>query len=296
MGRSRSGKTTESPRQRLRGVRSFLGWGLVMTASAVAGNVFWENAGNRVTAGTRFAISPDCLVLSDPPAWIHHDVRPEILLALELEQRDGITVLDPDLPEKMAMAARQHPWIASVKGIRKLYPRTILFEVVWRTPVAMVRVPEGLLPVDENGVLLPTRDFTPIEASQYPRIYGVESLPAGPAGYPWGDPLVNDAASLAKLLSGAWKKFAFHHIEPSSGDGPPAPSAEGRGLTIVTHSGSRVIWGAPPNRSSSQEVSPEDKLRRLEALFREHGSFDSIDGPQVVDIRFPDAIKTAPLR
>lgn len=294
MGRGRSGKNTESPRHRLRGVRSFLAWGLVMTAIAVAGNVFWESAGNRVTAATRFAISPDCLVLSDPPAWIHHDVRPEILLALE--QRDEITVLDPDLPAKMATAAQQHPWIASVKGVRKLYPRTILLEIVWRTPVAMVRVPEGLLPVDENGVLLPTRDFTPIEASQYPRIYGVESLPAGPAGYPWGDPLVSDAASLARLLSGVWKKFAFHHIEPTQAGGSGPPSAEGRGLTIVTHSGSRVIWGEPPNRPSSQEVSPEDKLRRLEALFREHGSFDSIDGPQVVDIRLPDAIKTAPLR
>jgi len=64
----------------------------------------------------------------------------------------------------------------------------------------------------------------------------------------------------------------------------PAHSAEFE-FVIVTQSGSRIVWGHAPAVPVVQEVSPDDKMNRLRAYYKEHGSFDGIDGPQEVDLR-----------
>lgn len=261
-------------------IRFGLIWATVVVFAFVGANIFWDRFGSQIVRASRFALTPDSLELGEVPAWIHHDVRPEVLL-ISFPDGKG-NVLDRDVLSRVALAADQHPWIKKVQELRKVYPSKIRAAVVWRQPVAMVRVHEGLLPVDAEGVLLPSRDFTPLEAAQYPRIVGLDSLPAGPAGQTWGDVRVVQAASLAGLLLTDWKKYGFRHIELASDKA--AHSAEFE-FVIVTQSGSRIVWGHAPSVPVMQEVSPDDKMNRLRAYYKEHGSFDGIDGPQEIDLR-----------
>jgi len=261
-------------------IRSFLLWASLFVVSFVMANIFWDRFGQQIIETSRFQLTPDSLNLGEYPAWIHYDVRPELLL-ISFPEKNG-NVLQRDVLQKVASAAERHPWIRKVQSLRKVYPGTISANVVWRQPVLMVRIPEGLLPVDAEGVLLPSRDFTPVEAAQYPRLVGLDVLPAGPAGQSWGDARVVQAAELAALLFEDWKKYGFRHIELISTQITHPPKYE---FIIVTHSGSRIVWGHAPSVVTTQEASADEKLARIEAYYRQHGSFDGIDGLQEIDVR-----------
>jgi|YNPNPStandDraft_1061719.scaffolds.fasta_scaffold03207_7 hypothetical protein len=267
-------------------IRFILLWSTFLVLLFVGANVFWDRFGNAIVQASRFQLSPDSLDLGEFPPWIHHDIRPELLLIAFPDK--GGNILQRDVLAKIASAAEEHPWVRKVSDLRKFYPNRIHAAIEWRQPVAMVRIAEGLLPVDANGVLLPSRDFTPVEAAQYPRIVGAYPLPSGPAGHNWGDVRISQAASLAELLFSDWKKYGFRQIEL----GPEGTNDE---FVIVTHSGSRILWGHPPAVAVAREASPEEKMQRLHAYYREHGSFDGIDGPQEIDLRPREGLRVRPL-
>ena len=105
-------------------------------------------------------------------------------------------VLDDNLPERVAHAFSLHPWVAKVGLVRRLSPARLEVELVYRRPVCMVEVREGPLPVDGQGVLLPSDDFSPVEKEHYPRLTGIDTMPMGPVGQRWGDGRVVGGAEL----------------------------------------------------------------------------------------------------
>jgi hypothetical protein len=55
---------------------------------------------------------------------------------------------------------------------------------------------------------------------------------------------------------------------------------------IVTTGGTRIIWGATPGQESSLGDSPfNQKRQRLLDYAAQHGKLESIDGPEVLDVR-----------
>ncbi|MGQ9564189.1 MAG: cell division protein FtsQ/DivIB [Thermogutta sp.] len=278
--------------ERVRGwIRFILFWSAFFVLSSVGANIFWDRFGSQIVQIARFQLTPESLDLGEYPPWIHHDIRPELLL-IAFPGKGG-DILSRDVLAKIALAAESHPWVRKVGDVRKFYPSRLSVTVVWRQPVAMVRVPEGLLPIDANGVLLPSRDFTPVEAAQYPRIVGDYPMPSGPAGHSWGDGRVCQAASLAELIYPDWKRFGFRQIELASRADDSGGNYE---FIIVTHSGSRILWGHAPSVAVVREASPEEKTQRLHAYYREHGSFDGIEGPQEIDVRPLEGLRVRPLR
>ena len=84
----------------------------------------------------------------------------------------------------------------------------------------MVEVSGGLLPVDGDGVLLPSDDFSPAEARKYPRLAEVKTVPIGPQGHSLGRcPRDRRSAKLAALLTTDWQAFKLARIVPTV---PPA--------------------------------------------------------------------------
>ncbi|MGQ9605083.1 MAG: cell division protein FtsQ/DivIB [Thermogutta sp.] len=263
---------------------------LAMLALLAFWNLLWKQAGAQLAIDPRYTLTAESIDLPDPPEWIHHDLRPEILAYLGETRR--VSILDDDLTERLHRAAAAHPWIAAVREVRKAFPARVQIACEYRKPAAMVRVPEGLLPVDADGVLLPTRDFTPQEAARYPRIEGIETPPRDVAGRPWADPRVEAAAKLAEMLSPYWTQLQFARIvplqlQPSSG----TPIS----LEVLTRGGSRVIWGSPPNVSPDDEAPPEVKMRRLDIYFKEHGSLEGLNGPQLFDLRSAAGVRISPI-
>ncbi|GAB4131579.1 hypothetical protein JCM17478_02230 [Thermopirellula anaerolimosa] len=249
-------------------------------------NLLWKQAGAQLAIDPRYRLTAENLDIPDFPEWIHHDLRPEILAYLR--ESDRISVLDDNLTEQIYRAASAHPWIAAVSEVRLAFPARVQIVCEYRKPVAMVRVPEGLLPVDAKGVLLPTRDFTPQEAARYPRIEGIATPPSDIAGRPWGDPRVEAAAELAEILSPHWAQWQLARIIPSQSDSPGSVPIS---LELQTRGGSQVIWGSPPSVGRVDEAPTELKIRRLDIYFKEHGSLEGLNGPQLFDLRSADSVR-----
>jgi hypothetical protein len=279
--KSKKGQTNDSVQRNsvmVRGLRWVAVWGFVGVVGFIATRVLWDGHRDELLADPRFHLVPEEIDVGSLPAWIHHDPRPEFLL--NATQDGALSVADRDCLAKLVDGIQKHPWVSRVGRAEKRFPGVAVVQVEWRRPVAMVRVPGGLLPVDETGVLLPTRDFTPLEASRYPRIEGAESVPRGPAGTVWADPLIKQGASLAAHLLPVWVKYQFRSIMPlQEGSG-----TRGLEFQIVTREGSIIQWGEAGNGPQEDEKTAR-KLRWLEEYYREHGSFAGLDGPLVIDLR-----------
>ena len=84
----------------------------------------------------------------------------------------------------------------------------------------MVVVPgPALLPVDGDGVLLPTADFSPQEAQHYPRIAEIKTSALGPVGTRWGDTHVTGGARIAAALLNDWESLKLFQIVPGERTG-----------------------------------------------------------------------------
>ncbi len=271
--------------------RAFAALALAVLTLFAFWNLLWKQAGAQLAIDPRYEITAEALVLPDPPEWIHHDLRPEILAYLG--EFSHLSILDDSLTERIYHATAAHPWIAAVSEVRKTFPARVHIACEYRKPGAMVRVPEGLLPVDVNGVLLPTGDFTPQEAAHYPRIEGIETPSSDAAGRPWGDPRVEAAAKLAEILSPYWTQLQLARIILMQ----PEPTSRSEWLLeLQTRGGSRVIWGSPPDVSRGDEASTEVKIRRLDIYYKEHGSLEGLIGPQLFDLRPANAVRIVPLQ
>ena len=151
------------------------------------------------------------------PPWIHTDLKAEVLRDASL---DGpLSLLDKELTVRVAHAFALHPWVAKVQRVSKRSPAGVQVDLDYRRPVAMVEVPgPALLPVDGEGVLLPTADFSPQDARQYPRIAEIKTSPLGPVGTRWGDTHVTGGARIAAALLDDWQALKLHQVVPAAPD------------------------------------------------------------------------------
>jgi hypothetical protein len=159
-----------------------------------------------------------------------------------------------------------------------------------------VEVPGGgVLPVDAEGVLLPTGDFTSSEATRYPRLVRMDRLPTVAPGGHWGDARVVGAAEIAAVLGPAWNRLQLTRIEPLADDpaagtvggaGPVGGDSRRRPMEPVfalftradaTRGGTRILWGYAPGASVAGEISAVEKVARL---LQYHAQHDALDGPQ----------------
>ena len=152
----------------------------------------------------------------------------------------------------------------------------IEMKLTYRRPVAMVAVYGGLLPIDAEGVLLPTEDFTPEAAKNYPRVTGVTSSPLGPLGTRWGDLQVEAAAKLSELLLADWPNLKIHHISVQEQN--RIDVGHRTGLELVTRAGTKFVWGSPIGEEAGDERAAAVKLQRLKQLAGEANGLDGAGG------------------
>lgn len=261
-------------------------WGIVALlfaiVVAVGWRMAWDKVGEHVLAGDDYRVTPEKIVTSDLPPWIHCDLKAEVMRDASVER--SLSLLDNDLTKRLANAFSLHPWVARVDRVSKHHPARVEVQLVYRRPVAMVEVSGGLLPVDEHGILLPSADFSPAEAKRYPRIARIESHPSGPVGTNWGDANVSGAARIAAILAGRWKKLHLYRVLA------PAPAtaddyADRYTYELSTHAGTRLVWGRPPGSEPTGEPKAAEKVARLEEIVQRDGSLDGESGPRVIDLR-----------
>jgi hypothetical protein len=102
---------------------------------------------------------------------------------------DQVNLLEPRLAARLTAAFALHPWVERVDGVNLRGPDGPVVRLAIRTPVLAV----GDRVVDRYGVLLPAG--TPTAGLSV--LPGDAPPPKGPAGTPWGDPVVEAAARAA---------------------------------------------------------------------------------------------------
>jgi hypothetical protein len=182
--------------------------------------------------------------------------------------------------------------VARVERVIKHYPSHVTVDLVYRRPAAMVEVPGGLFPVDDQAVLLPSDDFSPADARQYPRIAGIGSQPLGPVGTAWGDASVQDGVRIALALAEVWHDLRLHSIRratPPVGQSP-APQSH---FELVTEAGTVIPWGRAPGNESPTEVPFAQKLSRLKQYVADYGGLDASARRNDLDLRTRAGARTA---
>jgi len=253
----------------------------------------WGRFGGHILAGKDFQVTSQSMEVTPQPEWIRHsDVASESILSGSLE---GLSSRQTDLTVRVAQAFTMHPWIRRVKHVSKRYPAKVFVELEYRQPVAMVEVPGGRLPVDTEGVLLPTVDFTAEFANRFPRITAGETNPVSSiAGSQWGDERVHSAAKLAAFLLPYWQRLGLAKIVAYRGprtvttETPPY-------FVLLTKQGTNIIWGHAPTDERSGEPPAEQKLVRLTEFAQQRGSLDVLNQDETIDLRKSGQLKVATL-
>jgi hypothetical protein len=270
--------------------------GLVITAIVMACSfalaALWRRY-EPIIATSR-CISAQTIVINDPPPWIVTDLKQEAIVTGSLE---GANLNDEDLTLRVAEAFRLHSWVSKVLRVSKRYPDSILVQVEYRRPVAMVEVrvgnQPGLFPVDADGTLLPTADFTAERATQYPRISVPDAAPLGFPGSPWGDHRVHDAALIASALTPYWERLELYRIVLWSGLAPNRGQPD-YVFRLTTRDNVNVIWGHAPGKEHANECPVDKKIARLLTLKEQNGL--SVASPdQAIDVRDPEKVDMAAL-
>lgn len=239
-----------------------------------------------------YRLSADRIHISPPPRWVPDDLVEQVLGGSQWPKTTSL--LDDALTAKVAEAFRQHPWVAEVLTVRKSVPAHIDVQLEYRQPVGMIRVKQGMYPVDKDGILLPPADFSVADTQRYPTIDSVRSIPQGPAGTSWGDTSVLGAARLAKVLAPHWKKFDLVSIRVPRVTTANA-TTEQLVYTLISRGGSQIVWGRAPGTTHPGELSAEQKVAKLNDYLRDFGRFDQPHGPYEIDIRHWQETSRQPL-
>jgi hypothetical protein len=261
--------------------------GLCVIAGLVSYHL-WQQHGDRILAQPQYRLNPEKLEVTTQPEWIHSDVKQNALTAGRLHDA---SLLDPELVLQVKQAFGVQPWVKRVLRVNKRYPSSVEVALEYRRPVAMVEVPpgmfpgydyEGLLPVDDEGVLLPV-EVSEQDAQQFPKIGGIDSSPAGPPGSPWGDPRVAAAAQIVRLLEDVWQPLGLYKI-----DVPPRHlAAEGPvqlDFVLVTKQRRLYNWGSAPGQERTGEERALEKASGLKIFLEKHGPLDAWEDTQATHV------------
>jgi hypothetical protein len=219
------------------------------------------------------------------PPWIRDATFRDQIFRVATDE-GPLSIHDDDLIDRLRTACALHPWVARVTSIQKLYPATVRVDLVYRKPVCMVQVEEALIPVDAEGYVLPTDDFSPLESQRYPQLVGVESRPLVQAGARWNDPRVSGGAEIAAALAEVWTKMHLARIAASRL--PELGRGQEHTFKLYTEKGNAIDWWHAPSGSPPSEPSAANKIAKLERYLEEHGT---LDGPFPLDVTRPQSIE-----
>ncbi len=258
---------------------------LLLIAGLFGGTAYlaWRHVRDRVLKSEPYWLALENVEITPLPDWIHTDIRIQVFRDASLDR--PLSILDDDLDKRISDAFALHPWVAKVERVQKFHPARVKVDLVYRRPVCMVESAGELKPVSEEGVVLPGEDFSPVEASRYPRLVGIDAVPLGPVGTRWGDDRVLGGAEIAAALFATWEKWGLSRIVPTQSAG--ASSREAPTFELLTRNNTRILWDRAPGGDASGQASAREKVERLDKYFAEHATFDGKPGVVLLDLTRP---------
>jgi hypothetical protein len=256
----------------------------------IAGPVAWRWLPD-LTRRPEYRLKANEIRFTDLPAWVPPTFLRDVIREGGLPEE--LSLLDDRLVDQVAAAFQRDAWVERVVSVRKDLTRQVTVALEYRKPVAFVVTETERYPIDKNAMLLPPPDF-PTGSDELPVIRNAHSTPQGAAGTAWGDRIVEGAASLAEALGPLWKKLQLESIQI-----PDATGARGGPDETIyelrTVGGSHIIWGRAPGSDHPGELTPQQKIGRLEDYATRNGGFSDDHGPYEIDIRHWHEITRQPL-
>jgi len=250
--------------------RTLIGLALVLVSFAGLGALGWYFVKDRIRHQPEYLLSADKVSVSLPPDWVPDRFVEDVLQSSGLNRTGSL--LDATLPQKLTEAFAAHPWVERVEYAIPRYPSGADIKLFYRVPTAVVEIPQrGIFLVDRNGVLLPPEyllNINPDQRGGYLVIQGIQSMPLGSPGTPWGDPMVQTAAQLAAALTDTAGPLHLARIIPSM---EATPSGARIICRLRTAAGTEIHWGS----FSPNDPKTESKKKKLWEL---HEQFRSLDG------------------
>jgi hypothetical protein len=244
--------------------RSLLGAVGILAVSCIAGWVAWQQLGGALERNADSLLTGETIEVVGIPDWITSDLKWQALRSASLDT--PLPLDDPSLERRLARAFDMHPWVAQVVKVEARHPAAATVTIRCRVPVAMVRVQGGLLAIDAEATVLPSADFTPEAAAEYPLITGISTSPRGPEGSSWGDRTVAAGAALTAAIGPEWQKLGLTECRAI-----PAGDANG-GVWWELLGGDDlvIVFGRAPGEEQSGDASAAAKIARLAALADRH--------------------------
>ncbi|MEI6240398.1 MAG: hypothetical protein WCR51_08405 [Planctomycetia bacterium] len=237
--------------------RAGLGALAMVLAAAVGIGWLWWRYGDAVGWAGDNLLEPARIEVRGVAPWVRADIKSEAIKAASLDR--GLPLTDPELANRLARAFDTHPWVKRVIEVRLAHPPAAVVEIVCREPAAVVAVKGGLLAVDTEAFVLPSTDFSPETAAEYPRLTGIESSPQGPEGSRWGDVVVEEGAAVASVIGPDWQALGLVECKP-------VVEAGVRRWDLIGPEGKTIRFGSAPGHEREGEPSAALKAAALRKL------------------------------
>jgi hypothetical protein len=243
----------------------------LMVCVSVIAILLWNRFHQRLDLPTNRNISQQLVHVNPPPEWIKTDI---CSIAIRESRLDDIQLGEPRAVEMVAASFAVQPWVKRVNHIRKT-PAGLQVDLQYRHPVALVEIGNDLLfPVDDEGVVLDSRDFDdPAELDKYWRIWVPQPQVKGlAAGQRWDDLRVTDSIRIANAWESRQSRIGLIHIVNRSQ--PTRDRERLRYYELWTLHGTKIIWGNPPGQEVHGEASAREKIAAIESFVQKHGPLD----------------------
>ncbi len=246
-------------------VRAPAAWAMIWPAALVLGGyVAWHRWGADHISKKYYGVDPAKIHITQKPDYITTDIAKTVFSDSRLDQ---LSLLDSAAAAHIASAFSFHPWVRRVVGVRKLPGGEVDVFLQYRRPVAMVfvisRHPEikgrSFFAVDEDGVLLPTKEFSRDETMKYLHIEVPDVYPTGGVGSSFGDPRVNGAAKIAAVIEPVRQPLKLQSIRlDDTSRTAPVPQ-----YNFSTTDGREFFWGSAPGQEQYGEAKSDAKIRLM---------------------------------
>lgn len=238
------------------------------------GYLGWRFYGAKALDGAYYALKSENIHVTPPPFPLKANIVEEVFEGSGLSR---MSLLDDQTAAVIARAFTSHPWIRQTHRVQKMASGQIMVNVEYRVPVAMVYcepdrdetsggpTKESFLPIDGEGVLLPTKDFSQSDIPEFILIYAnnIRASEHRRVGMALGDSQIGEAVMLCRLLAPIRKeaKIASVYVYPARDSGRSKWKLE-----IATRGGPRIFWGSAPNMENFGEPSASAKAKRLQEI------------------------------
>lgn len=257
----------------------------------VLGYLLWINYGAKHLNTSLYGLRAENITLTPQPDWIQSSILDEVYQESDLSR---LSVLDHNMSSALYDAFRIHPWVRKVFNVKKLSGMQVRVLVEYREPLAMVyceplksgteQGPSGkgstekpvstvkhnpanqeqtsvkFLPVDADGVLLPTKDFQSDHILKFMLIYAQSAVPIGNVGSEYGDARIKEALLLCRILKNDRERLGIERVYVYPDANSQGPSRWTLELTTRTK---KIHWGHPPGLEAPGEPGFPAKLRKL---------------------------------